>query len=152
MACHFSIFLWYALSKVTFLTFTGWQESFASINVIHSLINWTRFDFVILHFLTSFSSYTINSERRFVIIWLLSPQIQCVLQDVGSNIATPQSSARESHISMIALANQVSLFLFIVSHVITLYSVFCKREQNLLHSQLWTWRPGLMSLQKNSLL
>lgn len=79
-------------------------------------------------------------------------KIQCVLQDVGSNIATPRSSARESHISTIALANQVSLFLFIVSHVITLYSVFCKREQNLLHSQLWTWRPGLMSLQKNSLL
>ncbi|KAK5871435.1 hypothetical protein PBY51_004318 [Eleginops maclovinus] len=26
-------------------------------------------------------------------------KIQCILQDVGSNIATPQSSARESHIS-----------------------------------------------------
>lgn len=151
MACHFSIFfLWHALSKVTFLTFTGWQESFALINVIHSLINWTRFDFVILHFLTSFSSYTINSERRFVIIWLLSPQIQCVLQDVGSNIATPRSSARESHISMIALANQVCFYL--LCHMWSHYSVFCKREQNLLHSQLWTWRPGLISLQKNSLL
>ncbi|TUQ70304.1 Cob(I)yrinic acid a,c-diamide adenosyltransferase, mitochondrial [Bagarius yarrelli] len=29
-------------------------------------------------------------------------KIQCVLQDVGSNVATPLSSARESHISVVA--------------------------------------------------
>ena len=30
-------------------------------------------------------------------LWLLFLQIQCVLQDLGSNVATPVSSARESH-------------------------------------------------------
>lgn len=38
-------------------------------------------------------------------IFLFSLQIQCILQDVGSNIATPRSSARESHISMDMLAS-----------------------------------------------
>ncbi|XP_010768955.1 corrinoid adenosyltransferase MMAB [Notothenia coriiceps] len=33
-------------------------------------------------------------------------KIQCILQDVGSNIATPQSSARESHISRTKFAAQ----------------------------------------------
>ncbi|KAJ8378254.1 hypothetical protein AAFF_G00244580 [Aldrovandia affinis] len=33
-------------------------------------------------------------------------KIQCVLQDVGSNIATPQSSARQSHIKKTAFSGQ----------------------------------------------
>ncbi|XP_014016253.1 corrinoid adenosyltransferase MMAB isoform X1 [Salmo salar] len=33
-------------------------------------------------------------------------KIQCVLQDVGSNIATPQSSARESHIKKTKFSSQ----------------------------------------------
>uniref|UniRef100_A0A674ARL2 Corrinoid adenosyltransferase MMAB n=1 Tax=Salmo trutta TaxID=8032 RepID=A0A674ARL2_SALTR len=37
---------------------------------------------------------------------LLTPQIQCVLQDVGSNIATPLSSARESHIKKTKFSSQ----------------------------------------------
>lgn len=32
--------------------------------------------------------------------------VQCVLQDVGSNIATPQSSARESHLKLVTFASQ----------------------------------------------
>ncbi|KTF87599.1 hypothetical protein cypCar_00010435 [Cyprinus carpio] len=37
---------------------------------------------------------------------LCSVQIQCILQDVGSNIATPRSSARDSHIKKTMFSSQ----------------------------------------------
>lgn len=82
---------------------------------------------------------------------LFSLQIQCILQDVGSNIATPQSSARESHISKHTLARSIqSNCYFALCDEIFKFSLFCfcKREQNLLLSQLQTWKPGLIHLQR----
>ncbi|KAI3372086.1 hypothetical protein L3Q82_006947 [Scortum barcoo] len=47
-------------------------------------------------------------------------KIQCILQDVGSNIATPQSSARQSHIreadpDVAKFLNRLSDYLFTVA-------------------------------------
>lgn len=76
----------------TLFYFVDWPESFALRKVTHSYINWIRFDFHATSYY--FQSRTLANNYFFFVL-----QIQCILQDVGSNIATPRSSARDSHIS-----------------------------------------------------
>lgn len=84
--------LTFALSGSIPSCFTDWPENFALTKVTLSHINWTRSDFCIM-FIPTWEP-TLFSHKDVSLL-----QIQCVLQDVGSNLATPQSSARESHLS-----------------------------------------------------
>lgn len=69
-------------------------------------------------------------------------QIQCILQDVGSNIATPRSSAREIHRSMQMQAGVISLF-FITDVIFYLFYFFCFTRENKVQSSA-NHRPGNM--------
>lgn len=80
----------------------GWPFHIINSTSLSHFCNWHQFDFSQLTsdlkcFQRNGSWFTFLRGIS-VLILLLSVQIQCVLQDVGSNIATPRSSARDSHI------------------------------------------------------
>lgn len=80
-------------------------------------------------------------------------QIQCILLDIGSNIATPRSSARESHMRMHFLVMCKAQKYGESSRdfgVICFCSVFLKRERDSPLSPLQIWRTGSTNLLRSS--
>lgn len=87
--------------------------SFALKVDIPLCISWTRYDPIVASMSLCHSfGWACRGENyhgeMFCVISVL--QIQCMLLDVGANIATPMSSARESHISMNLIRPIVACF------------------------------------------
>lgn len=85
---------------------SAWLVNFALKVDIHLYISWTRYDPIVAN-MSVCCSDGVGMQgggglpyRHFDMDAISSLQIQCILLDVGANIATPISTARESHLSM----------------------------------------------------